>query len=306
MASHATTDPGNAEIAAQLDAVASLLEAQQANPYRVQAWRAGAETIRRLDRSAADIAREEGVEGLDALPTIGPSLARAVREIVETGRLEALERLRGENDPVALLGSVPGIGPRLAERVHDTLGVESLEELERAAHDGRLAALPGFGEKRVAGIRDALDARLRRRRRARPAEEDAPPPVAELLDVDEEYRQRADAGELPTIAPRRFNPTGEAWLPVLHTTRGRRQYTALFSNTAAAHQRGRTRDWVVIYADGGSGTERQQTVVTAGSGRLAGLRVVRGREEECARYYSGEPGATRSSPREDDEPALPF
>jgi putative hydrolase len=81
------------------------------------------------------------------------------------------------------------------------------------------------------------------------------------------------------IAPRRFNPSHIAWLPVLHTTRGRRHYTALFSNTALAHRLNRTHDWVVIYWDDGRG-ERQYTVVTAKGGSLEGRRVVRGREAE--------------------------
>ena len=63
-------------------------------------------------------------------------------------------------------------------------------------------------------------------------------PSAELLlSIDEEYREKAARNELVTIAPRRFNPTGAAWLPVLHTERDSRHYTALFSNTARAISR---------------------------------------------------------------------
>lgn len=270
---------GNAAIATQLEDVANLLEEQGANEYRVQAWRNGASTLRRLDEPARDIVRREGLEGLDRLPGIGSALARAISEIIETGGLTMLERLRGESEPTSLLATVPGVGEGLAERIQETLGIHSLEELEEAAHDGRLATVPGFGAKRVAGIMDALATRLRARRRARlPADRDEPP-VSELLDVDREYRERAAAGKLPTIAPRRFNPEGERWLPVLHTTRGARHYTALFSNTPVAHRAGRTHDWVVIYYDG-RGVEHQVTVVTATHGALAGRRVVRGREDE--------------------------
>jgi hypothetical protein len=108
------------------------------------------------------------------------------------------------------------------------------------------------------------------------------PSVEELLDVDREYRERAAAGTLHRIAPRRMNPRHEAWLPILHTTRGPRHYTALFSNTPNAHQQGQTHDWVVLYFDrGGSGGEHQCTVITARFGALAGHRIVRGREDEC-------------------------
>jgi hypothetical protein len=277
----------NEWIAGQLDAVANLLEEQGANQYRVQAWRNGASTLRRLSHPASEILHNEGLEGLDRLPGIGPVLARAIREILETGRLATLERLRGEREPVLLLATVPGVGEGLAERLHETLGISTLEELEEAAHEGRLSSVPGFGPKRIAGITEALATRLRARRRSSQSEIDRPS-VAELLDVDREYRAAAASGTLPTIAPRRFNPQGERWLPVLHTARGERHYTALFSNTALAHRVGRTRDWVVLYFDGRNG-ERQATVVTSPRGQLAGRRVVRGRESECLSHYHPSP-----------------
>jgi DNA polymerase (family X) len=281
----------NDQIADRFEEVAALLEAQNASQYRVQAWRGGAATLRKTGRSAADILAAEGLDGLEALPGIGSALARAARELVDTGSLAMLQRLRGESNPVSLLASVPGVGPKFARRVHDDLDIDSLEGLEAAANDGRLTQVRGFGPKRVAGVRDALATRLRRRRHvAEPASEPEPEPesatpgVDELLDVDREYRDRADAGTLPLIAPRRFNPAGEKWLPVLHTTRGGRHYTALYSNTARAHELGRTHDWLVLYYDGRDG-EHQCTVVTAPKGPLRGKRVVRGREPECITFY---------------------
>jgi putative hydrolase len=270
----------NVEIAEKLEEAASLLASQGANPFRVRAYRRGAEAVRRLSVPASDILAARGVDGLRELPGIGDSLARAIRDLVRLGRLPMLDRLRGEMDPVKILSSVPGIGFRLADRLHHELGIDTLEELETAAHDGRLEEIAGFGAKRLAGIRDSLAHRLARVRPWAPIDPAAKPPVSELLDVDREYRTRARAGTLPLIAPRRFNPTGERWLPILHTTRSGRHYTALFSNTARAHRLGRTRDWVVIYGDGERG-EMQATVVTATHGPLRGSRVVRGREAEC-------------------------
>lgn len=193
-----------------------------------------------------------------------------------------LERLRGHQDPVALLATVPGIGRTTAERLHGDLDLDSLEDLELAAHDGRLATFAGFGPKRLAGVRDSLAHRLGRVRGAGVTGEAPAPPIDELLDVDLEYRTKAAAGKLKAIAPRRFNPRGEAWLPVLHTARGDRHYTALFSNTPRAHRLQATRDWAVLYWDGGSG-EGQATVITSRHGPLAGRQIVRGREEECER-----------------------
>lgn len=281
-------------LASRFEEVAGLLEEQGANPFRVRSWRAGAATLRALAQPVDELLEREGLAGLERLPGIGDALARAIRDLVETGRLPMLERLRGEADPEALLRTVPGLGRGLARRLHERLGIASLEELEAAAHDGRLERLPGFGSKRLTGIRDALAARLGRARAAgarpspRASEE---PPVVELLDVDREYREGAARGALPRIAPRRFNPEGEAWLPILHTARGEHHYTALFSNTARAHELGRTHDWVVLYCDG-AGAERRYTVVTESTGPLAGRRVVRGREEECRAL-----GAAPAQPR---------
>lgn len=276
----------NAHVARLLDDAALTLEQQQANPFRVQAYHNAASTVRALPRGVLQIYHEEGMDGLDRLPGIGPALARAIQQILTIGRLPMLDRLRGESDPIAVLSSVPGIGSRLAERLHDELDLETLEDLEAAAHDGRLERVAGFGAKRIAGIRDALATRLARRTTPVGAATDrVNPPIAELLNVDREYREASAAGRLRRIAPRRFNPEREAWLPVMHTWRGARHYTVLFSNTARAHQLGRTHDWVVLYFDTGHG-ERQYTVITATSGTLRGLRVVRGREMECERHYA--------------------
>ena len=92
---------------------------------------------------------------------------------------------------------------------------------------------------------------------------------------------------LPRIAPRRFNPDNRAWLSILHTARGGWHFTALYSNTARAHDLRRVFDWVVIYFYDDDHREGQHTVVTEIRGPLAGKRVVRGREAECRQYYAG-------------------
>jgi hypothetical protein len=268
----------NEAIAVRLDEMAALLHSQGANPFRVRAYHRGAAALRKLDQPVSDLLAHGGVEALERLPEIGIGLARTIRDIVRFGYSPMLQRLRGDADPVRLLASVPGIGRRLAGRLHDDLNLETLEDLEAAAHDSRLERLAGFGPKRLAGVRAVLGERLGRVRR--PPSEAAIPSVSELLDVDREYREAAAARRLPMIAPRRFNPEHRRWLPVLHTTRDGRHYTALFSNTARAHRLGRTNDWVVIYCDHG-GSDGQWTVVTGRAGPLRGRRIVRGREHEC-------------------------
>jgi DNA polymerase (family X) len=281
--------PSNDDIAQRLDEIGAILAAQSANPFRVQAYRRAADTLRRLPTPAAQILETHGVEGLDRLRRIGPSLARTIRDIVVHGYSPILERLRGEGDAIRLFASVPGIGPVLAARLHDELGLDTLPQLEAAACDGRLEEIDGFGPKRLSGIRDNLARRLGRPRSeaVEPAAEPAAPSVGEVFDVDREYREKVDSGALPRISPRRLNPRHEAWLPILHTERSGRHYTVLFSNTARAHRFERTHDWVVVFCDNGP-REHQWTVITAEFGPLRGRRIVRGREAECAVFYGTE------------------
>lgn len=276
----------NQDIAGRLREVAQLLEEQGANRFRVRAYRAAAETIERLAIPAAEIAQQQGTDGLRSLPGIGVSLARSIHTLVVTGRLPMLDRLRGHMDPVSLLASIPGIGPALATRLHDELHIDTLEQLEMAAHDGRLADIEGVGPKKLQGIIDSLTARLGRVRKRPQATEPhttREPSVDELLDVDREYREAVQSGRLQRIAPHRFNPKNEAWLSILHTQRGARHYTALFSNSALAHRFKKTRDWVILYHDDDHG-ERQCTVITGHQTPFSGKRIVRGREEDCTGY----------------------
>lgn len=279
------TSVTNPEVAAILDEAGDLLEAQGAQPYRALAYHRAAASIRELPSPIADVVESGGEAALLSLPGIGENLARRILEILETGRLQLLERLRGEAEPEALFRTVPGIGPRLAAEIHERLGIESLEELELAMHDGRLSTVTGLGPRRLRAIEESLQARLGRRSRQNRAGRISRPAVAELLDVDEEYRKKTAEGALTLIAPRRFNPGNEKWLPILHTRRGDRHYTAIFSNTARAHALGRTRDWVVLFHHEDDTREGQATVVTEYRGPLTGKRVVRGREAEILEHY---------------------
>jgi putative hydrolase len=258
------------QIADRLREGADLLEQQRANPFRVRAYREAAETIAHLGTDLRDVLEREGAKGLLALPGIGAGIGGAIEEMLRTGRWGQLERLRGTLDAEKLFRAVPGVGAALARRIHDTLHVDTLEALEVAAHDGRLASVAGIGPRRTAIIRGALGNMLGRPRpRLRSIVE---PSVAILLDVDDQYRREAEAGRLPKIASRRFNPEAEAWLPIMHTEREAWHFTVLFSNTARAHELRRTRDWVVVYFHADHQQEGQRTVVTETRGRLEGQR----------------------------------
>ncbi len=267
--------------------MSDILTQQQANPYRINAYQRAAGAIEALDEDVRNVLEKEGTEGLIRLPFIGSGIAASIREIAATGTWSRLDRLRGLLEPERLFQTVPSIGPELARVIQEHLHIDTLEALEVAAHDGRLMAVKGVGPRRAAAIRASLANILGRRRIPSRSGQttDFGPGVNVLLSIDREYRAKARAGKLPKITPRRFNPNGEQWLPILHTERGEWHFTALFSNTARAHQLARTRDWVVIYFYDDDHREGQHTVVTETHGPLRDLRVVRGREGECRRFY---------------------
>jgi putative hydrolase len=278
-----SSSKSNKLIAEHLREIAALLEQQEANRFRVAAYRKAAQTIEALPHDVGLLFRTEGFQGLTSLPGVGTQIGGTIAEMIRTGQSSQLERLRGTIDPEDLLSRVPGIGPKLARRILDELHIDTLENLESAVYDGRLGKVTGFGARRLAMIRASLAEMLGRKRRGRAGVHE--PTIDILLDVDREYRKKAAANALRLIAPKRFNPTNEAWLPVLHTERGPWQFTVLFSNTALAHSLGRTRDWVVIYFQSDSYAEGQRTVVTETHGPSKGKRVVRGREGECEGHY---------------------
>jgi putative hydrolase len=276
----------NRSVSERLYEYSAVLEQQEANPFRVKAYQRAAATVEGLDEDIGEIYERGGTESLVALPNIGRGIASAIAELLQTGRLTRLERLRGALEPDKLFQVVPGIGPKLAGRIHDQLGIDTLEALELAAHDGRLETVTGISQRRARMIRASLQSLLASQRPAFHRDLAHGPDVGLLLDLDRAYREKAERGELPKIAPKRFNPEHEAWLPVMHENAGNWHFTVLFSNTARAHELGRTADWVVIYFYDDHHEEGQHTVVTETSGPLVGERVVRGRETECRAYYS--------------------
>ncbi len=281
----------NEEIAAVLERVAELLEAQKADAFRVRAYRTAAHTVAQAKLTFAGLAHEP--VAMMAYPGIGSSIASAIQEYVATGCLRMLDRLEGQVSPEDLFMTVPGIGETLAHRIHDLLHIETLEDLELAAHDGRLEQVLGFSARRIEAVKNSLHAILSQSLRARArmigVHKNAQqlPPLPLLLEIDGEYRRKASANDLWKIAPLRFNPSGEAWLPIMHVVRDEWHFTVLFSNSARAHKLGKTHDWVIIFHEF-DGHEGQCTVVTERKGTLEGQRVVRGREDECLQLYRAE------------------
>ncbi len=160
----------------------------------------------------------------------------------------------------------------MATRLAEEGQLESLEDLEHALHFGNLF-VEGFGPRRKQMIAAILAERLGRPLITRSRKADSPP-RALLLEIDRAYRERASSGLLRKIAPRRFNPTAEAWLPVMHVSREGSDFTALYSNSKRAHELNKTGDWVVIHYQRDGASEGRVTVVTQVLDPVGAHRVV--------------------------------
>ena len=146
----------NPDIARLFDEVADLLEIQDANPFRVRAYRNAARTIRDFPESLADLVRA-GTKDLTEIPGIGEDLAEKITEIVGTGALK-LHRQLAAKLPAGLLDllRIPGLGPKRVKLLHKKLKVKSAADLASALDAGRVRKLKGFGEKMEEKIRAGL------------------------------------------------------------------------------------------------------------------------------------------------------
>ncbi|WP_262982222.1 helix-hairpin-helix domain-containing protein, partial [Sulfurirhabdus autotrophica] len=154
----------NADIAAIFEEIADLLEIQDANPFRVRAYRNAARAMGELGRDVKSLLEHDGK--LPKLPGIGTDLDAKIHEIVETGKCALLERLHKELPPaITELLKIPGLGPKRVKALYHDLDVQTLEQLLRAARDGRIRALHGFGEKTERNILDAIESHINQARR---------------------------------------------------------------------------------------------------------------------------------------------
>ena len=156
-------DPDNAGIAAQLDALASLLDLSGASPYSVRAYRRAAELIRGTAAPVAELVRSGRARELRG---IGPSIEARLSELVQTGRLAEVAELETDVRPeLVAFGRLAGLAPQRMVDLGRALEVSTLDELRTAAAAGRLAQVPGVGPKTEAKIRAALEGPLTTPRR---------------------------------------------------------------------------------------------------------------------------------------------
>jgi len=146
----------NAEVAEVLREMALFLEMDEV-AFKPRAYEKAALEVEALERPLAEIESEEGEKGIEALPGIGRGIAERIVELLRTGRMRDLEALRKQTPVDVLeLTAVEGIGPRTVKALYEALGIRDVRALERACRQGRVRALPHFGEKTEKNILKAI------------------------------------------------------------------------------------------------------------------------------------------------------
>jgi len=144
-------------VAAILTEIGTLLELKGENPFKTRAYLNAARAIESLDEPIEKVVAEGR---LDQVKGIGESLREKITELVTTGRLPYYEELKASIPPGLIeLLDIPGLGPKRILTLREKLGIESVEALEKACREGKIAALPGFGEKTQANLLEGIQRR---------------------------------------------------------------------------------------------------------------------------------------------------
>ncbi|HEX8178795.1 MAG TPA: helix-hairpin-helix domain-containing protein [Pyrinomonadaceae bacterium] len=147
----------NEEIARRFERLALLLEIRGEDRYRIRSYRNAAEMIEGWPTPLAQIARTEGVKGLQALPGVGKAISGKIMELTERGTFEAYERLTTETPESVLdLMDVSGIGIKTAAMLYQQFKISSLDDLKKFVAGGGLDLVDGIGEKSAERIRESL------------------------------------------------------------------------------------------------------------------------------------------------------
>ena len=143
----------NAEIADRLSSLAMMLTVEKANPYKIRAYRRAAAVIRGLGESVDELVRSNA--DLRVYAGIGEAISGAIREIVETGTLKSLEKLRSNASPELVgLSAHPRLDPRRVLRVYKKLGIATVEALRSALESGQIERT--FGLRMAQHVRFGL------------------------------------------------------------------------------------------------------------------------------------------------------
>ena len=124
--------------------IADLLDVKGEIFFKTRAYRIAAQTIETLDEDIEAVSNENR---LQSIPGVGEALAKKIKEIVETDKLEYFEKLKKEIPAgLLILLELQGLGPKKISALYKNLGITTIEELRNACTGGKLRDLDGFGE----------------------------------------------------------------------------------------------------------------------------------------------------------------
>lgn len=137
----------NSDIARMLHEIAERLEAEGVE-FKPHAYTRAAEAVESYGKNITDVYKERGRDGLLEIPGIGEHIAERIEELLKTGKLEYVEKLR-KKMPVHLeeLSRIEGMGPKTIWTLYKKLGITTVAQLERAARQGKIHTLPHFSKK---------------------------------------------------------------------------------------------------------------------------------------------------------------
>jgi DNA polymerase (family 10) len=145
------------QIAEILENFGRLLELKGENPFKIRAY---SNAVRALETLGEPLEKLVAEERLDEIDGIGKAIAEKVSTLVQTGSLPQYDALRESFPPdILTLFELQGLGAKKIKIIHDALKISSISSLKRACQDGRIAAMPGFGEKTAANILAAIEHR---------------------------------------------------------------------------------------------------------------------------------------------------
>jgi len=148
----------NETIARRFYQLATLMEVRGDDPFRLRSYRNAGEAIETWPTPMTEIAREEGVAGLQKVPGVGKAIANKIVELLDRGTFDAWERLIAETPATVLdLLELPGIGPKTAATLHQKFKVSSLKDLKAFVAGGGLAQVDGIGPKTAEKIEESLE-----------------------------------------------------------------------------------------------------------------------------------------------------
>jgi DNA polymerase (family 10) len=148
----------NEAIARRFYRLAALMEIRGDDPFRLRSYRNAAEALETWPTPLKQIAKEEGIAGLQSIPGVGKAIAQKIIDLLERGTFDAWERLTAETPETVLdLLELPGVGPKTAAMLHQKYKVSSLKELKKFVAGGGLDVVDGIGPKTAERIKESLE-----------------------------------------------------------------------------------------------------------------------------------------------------